>query len=126
MTINKKNSLCLSFALLGAALTYGAIALAQTRDKTPSIQAQNTDSIAAFWGKFKGAVIKGDKETVAALSRFPISRGYGMASIKNKAQLMKHYRNLFFNETDAARCFLKAKPFVLKERPKEFIISCGS
>ena len=31
----------------------------------------------AFWEKFKAAVIKGDKETVAALSAFPLSMGYG-------------------------------------------------
>ncbi len=53
------------------------------------------DSMNAFWEKFKAAVVKGDKETAAALSAFPISLGYRMGSIKNKAQFMKNYRYLF-------------------------------
>jgi hypothetical protein len=84
------------------------------------------DSIDTFWAKFKTAVIKGNKETVAALSRFPISRGYGMASIRNKAQFLHRYRDVFFNETNAARCFPKASPVIDKERPQEFTISCPS
>jgi hypothetical protein len=113
----------LSCALLGAALSIGAIAPVEVKGK-----AQSADSIAAFWEKFKAAVIKGDKETVAALSRFPISRSYGMTDLKNKAQLMRHYRELFFGETNAAKCFPKAKPEVspgTKNRPKEFTISCS-
>ena len=37
---------------------------------------------------------------------------------------MRHYREIFFTETDAAQCFPKAMPFVEKTRPKEFMISC--
>jgi hypothetical protein len=88
-------------------------------------QVQAVESIPVFWEKFRTAVIKGDKETVAALSRFPFSRGYRMASLKNKAQLMKNYRQIFFNETNAAKCFPKAKPYVEKGRPKEFTIGCS-
>jgi hypothetical protein len=69
-------------------------------------------------------VIGGDKETVASLSQFPISRGYGMTSLRNKAQLLKRYRELFFGETNAAECFPKAKPFVDTGRNGEFTISC--
>src|SRR2546430_11060282 len=82
------------------------------------------DSMNAFWEKFKAAVIKGDKETVAALSAFPISMGYGMSSIKTKAQFMKNYKYIFANETNAAKCFRTAKPEMDKKRPNEFLIGC--
>ena len=78
----------------------------------------------AFWEKFKAAVIKGDKESVAALSAFPISLGYRMGSIKTKPRLMKNYKYIFANETNAAKCFLTAKPEMDKQRPKEFLIGC--
>ena len=77
-----------------------------------------------FWEKFKAAVIKGDKETVAALSAFPISMSYGIPSVKNKAQLMRHYGDIFAHETNAAKCFRTAKPTVDKKRSKEFTVRC--
>src|ERR1043166_3774004 len=82
------------------------------------------NSVNGFWEKFKAAVIKGDKESVAALSAFPISMGYGMGSIKNKTQFMKNYKYIFANETNAAKCFRTAKPETNKQRPKEFLIGC--
>ena len=82
------------------------------------------NSMNAFWEKFKAAVIKGDKESVAALSVFPISMGYGTSSIKTKAQFMKNYKSIFANETNAAKCFRTAKPDFDKQRPKEFLIGC--
>ena len=82
------------------------------------------NSMNAFWEKFKAAVIKGDKETVAALSAFPISMGYATSSIKTKAQFMKNYKSIFANETNAAKCFRTAKPETDKKRPKEFLIGC--
>src|SRR5437016_12060533 len=78
------------------------------------------NSMNAFWEKFKAAVIKGDKETVAALSAFPISLGYRMGSIKTKPQLMKNYKYIFANETNAAKCFRTAKPATDKSAPKNF------
>ncbi|MFN2509816.1 MAG: hypothetical protein ABR568_00055 [Pyrinomonadaceae bacterium] len=115
-------------ALLATALAFGTNALGESQTKAPSRSAQSVDSMTAFWEKFKAAVIKGDKETVAALSQFPISMGYGMTDLKNKAQFMRHYRALFFGETNAGKCFPKAKPLVYpatKKRPKEFTIGCG-
>ena len=82
------------------------------------------DSMNAFWERFKAAVVKGDKETAAALSAFPISLGYRMGSLKNKAQFMKNYRYLFARETNAAKCFRTAKPDFDKKRPKEFTVGC--
>ena len=118
--------LCLLLVLAGASLftpvNFGQSNLFSAAPPQPSTQGDN--SISHFWEKFKGAVIKGDKEAVVALSRFPISRGYGMSSLRNRAQLRKRFRELFFNETNAAQCFPKAKPVVDRERPNEFSVSC--
>jgi len=114
----------LASALIGTALTLGTIAVSGVQGQTRSGPVQGADSIAAFWEKFKSAVIRSDKEKVAGLSRFPIARGYGMGSLKSKTQFMKRYREVFFAETDAAKCFPKAKPYIEKTRPKEFTISC--
>jgi len=113
---------------LGPALAFGTTARPEVEEKAPGQPAQSTDSMATFWSKFKAAVIKGDKETVAALSQFPISLNDGMTPIRNKAQFMKHYRFLFSGETNAAKCFPKATPEVepaTKRRPKEFTIGCA-
>lgn len=126
--MNKTVRVGLSCALLVTALAFGTKALAESQTKAPGKAAQSADSMEVFWEKFKAAVIKGDKETVGALSQFPISMGYGMTDLKNKAQLMRDYRELFFGETNAAKCFPKAKPQVspaTKKRPKEFTIGCG-
>lgn len=120
----KATNLCLSLVLAGAALMSATGSAGILPASSPGKPVQNDDSISAFWEKFKTAVIKGDKETVAALSQFPIFRNYGIASIKNKTQLIKQYRNIFFNETNAEKCFAKAKPIVEKGRRKEFIIGC--
>jgi hypothetical protein len=106
----------LACALLGSALAFGSSAISRVQGQT--------DPMGAFWARFRAAVINGDKETVARLSRFPISRGYGMTSLKNKAQFMRRYREVFFAETEAAKCFPKATPVIDKERPQEFTISC--
>ena len=111
-------------ALLGTILAVGIGTSPAALGKALVEPAQNTRSMTAFWERFKAAVIAGDKETVAALSRFPIPRGYGMASVKNKTQLLRRFRELFFTETDASKCFPKAKPAVEKSRPNEFTISC--
>src|SRR5213596_2253261 len=42
----------------------------------------------AYWDKFKAAVIKGDKETVFAMSALPISMEYSLPKIKTKAQFL--------------------------------------
>ena len=84
-------------------------------------KAQATDSFNAFWDQFKTAVIKGDKETVAALSRFPIGMSFGISSIRNKAQLLRRYREVFNQQTNAAKCFEKKSPE--KDRAK-YSIAC--
>ncbi len=52
---------------------------------------QRDPSIQTFWMKFKAAVIKGDKTTVAQMSQFPIELEYGVPSVKTSAQLALGY-----------------------------------
>ena len=88
--------------------------------------AQNDSSIETFWARFKAAVIKGDKESVAAMSQFPIGMPYGVAAVRTKAQLLKRYRQVFNTEANAAKCFADAKPETDPARKKEFTIGCDN
>lgn len=81
-------------------------------------------AVQVFWEKFKSAVILGDKETVANLSQFPIAMPYGYKNIKTKAQLLSRWRDVFNSQTNAAKCFSKAKPTTDKATPKEFDVWC--
>ena len=84
---------------------------------------QQTDpSLQTFWAKFKLAVTKGDKESIAAMSQFPIEMPYGFPAIKTKAQLIKRYRELFTVQADAKKCFAAAQPRV--EAKNGFTIGC--
>jgi hypothetical protein len=83
-----------------------------------------TDAIHDFWQAFKTAVSKRDINTITRLSKFPIGMSYGIASIRNKAQLTKRYRQLFNEQTDAAACFSKAKPEIDAANPKHFSVAC--
>ena len=87
---------------------------------------QGDSSIETFWTKFKAAVIKGDKEGVAALTQFPVGMPYGQATVKSKAQLLKRYRQVFNSEANAAKCFADAKPETDPARPREFTIGCDN
>ena len=82
------------------------------------------ESFDSFWQTFKTAVSKRDVDTIARLSKFPIGMSYGIPSIRNKAQLMKRYRQLFNEQTDAAACFNKAKPEADTANPKHFSVAC--
>jgi len=93
---------------------------------TAGASAQNDSAIDTFWAKFKAAVIKGDKESVAALTQFPVGMPYGQAAVRTKAQLLKRYRQVFNSEANAAKCFAGAKPETDPARPKEFTIGCDN
>ena len=82
------------------------------------------DSFASVWQTFRTAVSKRDLETIARLSRFPLSMSYGVPLIKTKAQLSKRYRQVFNEQTDAAACFNKAKPEADPANPKHFTVAC--
>jgi hypothetical protein len=82
------------------------------------------DSFDSLWQTFRAAVSKRDLETIARLSRFPLSMSYGVPLIKTKAQLSKRYRQVFNEQTDAAACFNKAKPEADPANPKHFTVAC--
>ena len=106
----KKIIICLAVLLFGCVSSMGHFQAAESRD--------------AFWERFRTAVIKKDKTLVASLSQFPISMPYGMGTVRNKAQLMRRYRDVFNHEGDAAVCFASAKPHTDPARPKEFTVGC--
>ncbi len=118
---------CLALILISAGLINAVPLTGVTRMPVSASRslAQRKDSFAAFWNKFKGAVIKNDRRTVVTLSRFPILRGYGVASIRSSSQLLKRYGEVFSGETNAAKCFQDASPQADRTRPREFTVSCS-
>lgn len=69
--------------------------------------AQSSD-VNVFWKNFKTAVIKKDKNAVAAMTKFPLSMPFGQKSARSKAEFLHRYKQIFDGETDAAKCFEKA------------------
>ncbi len=78
--------------------------------------------IKKFWKIFKTAVIKGDKEAVAKLSRLPVSMPFGVKSVKTKAAFLRRFNEIFDGDSDAARCFKTAK---IEKRDKYYEVACG-
>lgn len=93
---------------------------------TTTASLQTDKSIDSFWGKFKAAVIKGDKESVSAMTQFPVSMPYGQRSVRSKADLLKRYKVVFNSEANAAKCFASEKPEQDAARPKEFTVGCDN
>ncbi|HKP45716.1 MAG TPA: hypothetical protein VJT50_03890 [Pyrinomonadaceae bacterium] len=83
------------------------------------------DSMEDFWQRFQTAVVKGDKQTVAALAGYPVSVPYGIKPIRNKTQFLRNYKTIFFFEANAAKCFPKAKPDFDTASPNEFSVACS-
>lgn len=81
-------------------------------------------TIDAFWGKFKAAVTKGDKQAVFAMTQLPVGMSYGESRIRTRAQFMKQYTHIFAGEVNAVKCFETAKPQVDKGKTKEFYVTC--
>jgi len=108
--MKKITSLSIVLLLTGSSLAAGA--------------RQAANSFEGFWQTFKTAVSKHDVEGIARLSRFPIGMSYGIPGIKTKAQLIKRYRQVFNEQTDAAVCFTKAKPEMNVENSKQFTVAC--
>ena len=88
-------------------------------------QIQSNAGIEEFWEKFRNAVSKENKPVIAAMSRFPIAMPYGMASVRNRAQLTKRFRDVFNHDgSSASECFKTARPVVDPARPNEFTVGC--
>jgi hypothetical protein len=79
--------------------------------------------VRTFWKKFNTAVEKADKNALAEMTKFPLEMPYGVKSVKNKAEFLKRYNEIFKGETDAAKCFPKAK--LEKETTKRYAVYCG-
>src|SRR6267154_6559718 len=86
--------------------------------------AQSNDDFTAFWQRFKTAVVKGDKEAVVGLSRFPIRMPRRVRNVKDAADLRLRYREVFNKHVNAARCFAKEQPIADPNNPKGYVISC--
>lgn len=92
---------------------------------TAGSHAQGGDaSLQPFWQKFKSAVMSGDRRAVASLSRFPLRMSYGIRSVRNGTELRRRYRQVFNEQSDAARCFEKKQPEVDAADPKRFTVAC--
>jgi len=63
-----------------------------------------------FWKNFKSAVIAGDKATVAEMPPFPVSLPAFHKAIRNKADFLRRYDEIFKGEANAVQCFASAKP----------------
>lgn len=72
-------------------------------------QTSKKADVNAFWTQFKAAVIKKDKNAVASMTKFPLSMPFGQKSVRSKAELLRRYKQVFDGETEAAKCFEKAK-----------------
>ena len=105
--------------LVLAAMTAMLLLAAKT-----SAHQSNDSSIDAFWTKFKAAVIAGDKTGVAAMSQFPIEMPYGVASVKNRSQLIRRYREVFNVQANAQKCFAESKPVIDAGNRNRFEVGC--
>jgi len=76
----------------------------------------------AFWKKFKTAVVAGDKAAVAEMTKFPLSMPYGIKAVKNKANFLRRYDEIFKGEANAAQCFRSIEP--QKESDLRYEIYC--
>lgn len=112
--------------LITVLLAVVAILLALNATALTQLQAEGRTDVSyqVYWEKFRAAVMKGNKPAVADLSQFPIAMPYGLSSIKNRAQLVRRFREVFNHEGSAAKCFASAKPTIDPERPKEFTVGC--
>ena len=90
-----------------------------------STAAQQSDpSVEQFWAKFKAAVQKADKPSVAAMSQFPIGMSYGIPSIRNRTQLARRWRQLFSDQSNAVKCFATSKPVPDEADRNHFTVWC--
>lgn len=85
---------------------------------------EGNDAVKTFWEKFKTSVISGDKATVATMAKFPVGMSYGVATVKNRAQLLRRWREVFNQQTNAAQCFAKKGPEMDASNPKRFTVAC--
>ncbi|PYJ50156.1 MAG: hypothetical protein DME83_10185 [Verrucomicrobia bacterium] len=86
----------------------------------PSAFAQTDFS--AFWKKFRSAVIAGDKAAVTEVTKFPLSTPAFQKAVKNEADFLRRYNEIFKGEANAAQCFATGEP--RKESARRCEIYC--
>ena len=87
-----------------------------------SSNAHAQTDFSAFWTKFKSAVAAGDKTAVAEMTKFPLSMPYLQKKVKDKADLLRRFDEVFNGEANAAQCFAKTKP--AKDASKGYEVYC--
>ena len=58
------------------------------------------------------------------MTKFPVGMSYEIRSIRSRAELLRRYRQVFNEQTDAAKCFEKARPEMDSQNPKQFTVAC--
>ncbi len=86
--------------------------------------AQNNDGFQSFWKKFKTAVTRGDGQTVAALSQFPLGIASPALNVKDRPELRQRYREIFAEKVNASECFAHTEPTQDTERKDLFTVAC--
>jgi len=76
---------------------------------------------ATFWKQFKSAVASGDQSAVAEMTNFPMS--IYASKIKNRAEFLRRYSEIFKGEANAATCFASAEP--QKESARSYAVYCA-
>jgi len=74
-------------------------------------------SFADFWVQFKGAVVKGDREAIAVMTKLP----FGDKQL-TKANFVKQCGEIF--SAKVQRCFRNAKP-VKSDKRDSYSVFCG-
>jgi hypothetical protein len=104
-------------ALRGQKLLFGVLVLLS------SVQIGSAQTeFSTFWNKFRSSVARGDKTTMADMTKFPLSMTYGVKAIKNKESFLRRYDEIFKGEANAAQCFARAKP--QKESAQRYEVYC--
>ena len=107
-------------AILGLCIFLGGTAIPVGGTKA----APGDDVFRSFWTKFKVAVINGNTETVAQLSRFPIGMSSPAPKIKNGPELRQRFREVFADKVNASECFARTEPSRDTENPEMFTVAC--
>jgi hypothetical protein len=77
----------------------------------------------AFWQKFKSAVVRGDKSAVAEMTKLPLSMPAFQKKVKDKADFLRRWDQIFNGEANAAQCFARAEP--TKESARRYEVYCA-
>ena len=62
----------------------------------------------SFWTKFKMAVSANDRAAVASMTKFPLP--FYQSEIKNRAEFLRRYNEIFNGEANATQCFAGVQP----------------